>query len=190
MKSQNFTIGIDDLRRGLASILYEIEQMLSARSEMAILAQEHPRRRLSLGTEIALLESFLVHIRNLDDLYSKPKRGNLQPTILCDDYGFDKADVLDKDDRKLINTYMSHLSYDRVCLRDTPHWDLTRFGRVYESSLKFLSHIGKDSQLVDGEEQRIKKIRRDLRHILSPGKTDKHSDPPTEAFTTSSDSPH
>lgn len=199
MKAQDFTNRIDDLRQGLTSILYEMEQMLRALSELRDLGQGCKIRKLSLGTEIALLESFLVHIRNLADVFSNQDPGPDTENILCEHYGFPrvtKQDVLDTIDRKLINTYMAHPSYGRGCPTDCPVWDLLHFRLIYKRSLKFLCHVRDNKpQLVDVKErERIEKLRRDLKAILdcipSPGKTDKHREPSTEAFTSSSDSPH
>lgn len=116
-------------------LVYEIEQLAS----MSVLLARDDLIRTTLGTAIfvsnALFESYLNHIRTLDDFLGfdhepDPRRDPNQPTRISDvlavDYlpAFDPTPILEPAERRQINVRLAHVSISRS--PEQQPWDILR----------------------------------------------------------------
>jgi hypothetical protein len=107
-KKGEFSPTVEERRRAISDLFYEIEQLIDASSFSV-------KNRVVRN---AILDSVLIHSRNLLDFYSRKKRTNRngveQDDVPLSDYGFPhRAINIPSDVRKRLNKDLAHLTYDR-----------------------------------------------------------------------------
>jgi len=139
MAASGFKPTEEQKKQGVKDLLYEMEQMISVAEKLPDAPQ------LRLGEECALLESLLVHVRNLHEVFSTRKRRDPldgpDKTILCKDYSFPSKNCLSQEMVKRVNDYLFHVRYGR---EDSQSWHIGAFRGVFKQAAEFLTHLEED----------------------------------------------
>jgi len=128
----------------------------------------------------AMLESCLTHVRNLDDFLGRkqPFRKGTAPTPLALHFGYEPRFVLSLDEKKRINGFLSHMTYERP----VPQWEIRGIvDRILAGLQDFV-----DSPGVGRSEQAESEEFRSLRNRIKAGIPTSRSQARTE-FTSLSD---
>lgn len=109
-KKIGFYPTVEERRHAIQNVFYEIEQLIATSSSST--------KNRSIVDKHALLDSVLMHARNLLDFYGRKKRiirnGVEQDDVLVLDYGFPHQTIdVPLDVRKRLNKDLAHLMYDR-----------------------------------------------------------------------------
>jgi hypothetical protein len=126
-----------DLRAELNHVLYELEMMHFA-AQRASAMPEGPEQN-------ALLESFLIHTRALDEFFSnKPKRGNPDQSddMRASDFVAGFAVTEPHPELSRMHKEVGHLTYSRKGIGELRRWELQQTAKpVAKSALTFLRSI-------------------------------------------------
>jgi hypothetical protein len=107
------------------------EQVIAALNdvfyEIDVLLQTTQRAYSNGFVTPVLLESRLLHTRNLIDFFEHEVGKREKDDVLAEDYGFSHREIMISDsDRQRLNKSLSHITYERVALREqgTIEWPI------------------------------------------------------------------
>lgn len=146
----------NELCKGLDAIYYEIERLL-----------ESFRRTQSQSIAYALLESRLLHVRNLLDMFAHAKKAN--DDILASHYGFPLKPVLiDQIFESRLNKDLAHLTYSRIHRKQSEKpWPPEKVVLpVLSRCIEFIDHILEERQTFGRlGPKKWESLRRIIRHF-------------------------
>lgn len=125
----------------LSHVAYEID-MCAAAAARAFLTPQGDRL-----AHIAYLESMLLHVRNLDDYFTKPKpqrNDDLTASQLTGDWTPTPAAACARlsERRDLINKHLSHLTLARVEDNTPPEWPIIEMARdIVDIATDWIKHF-------------------------------------------------
>lgn len=160
-------LGGQSLPELLDHVLYEIEMMNYTLQELLQQAQSGP-------AQTVLLESFLIHIRALDEFFQK-NRGR-STDLIERDFVKDGQQREPHFQRDKINVEVAHITSKRKTVRTAREWKPADTARpIVDLALSFLEQIFSDAGLMEhlNNGERTRKLIEDLRRIeTSIGKKD------------------
>ena len=139
--------------KALDAVCYEIEQLAWSTSiDVSPLTARHKN---------AILESRLIHMRNLDEFFSyRPYKDYVRSSY----YEFETGRVLENTIRERLNEDLAHLSFARVT-RSKMQWTSQLAINILTRCLSFAEHVLSNG--LTGERIRWEQLAVDLRQIAN-----------------------
>jgi hypothetical protein len=151
-------------------ILYEIEQFMFAFE--LVCTREGSKHDILKNKwwRHALLESCLLHARNLLDLFETPSQDRYKDDVLAVGYGFvAQLIAFDPSCRHRLNKDLAHITYARVGRTlEEKTWQGKDFIPLLERTQEFLQHLLSRYLPLQGQERQVcQRLSDRIRYMLS-----------------------